>query len=733
MSGLGFGFGHGAGTARRHRPRAPQAPTYTAAFTLDQFAAHEERRIHQRATTSGGGTGKGQGTIRVPLSGASAGTIAARIRSEDGTSILQPEWSAGTIADGATFIDLAGVDARLGWFYVDLKGADGSWQLGTVKVGMGALFAFSGQSLMSRMFGRQDGQSATYASLDVTPDPNSAVLACYTAGASYMPTVAAMPWQMPGDVGNGNGPNSVGIGEFLNRMIALLGINCGAIGYGHDGSAIQQFFVGNARWTTLSSVIARAGGAFEAFIWGQGHSNSVNGLPAKAYANALTTLFGQIDAVNGFAGYGKYVWTIPAVQSGSWGTPFTYNNIRKGADDWCAANGGVHVHAYDIAQVDGVHESQAGALTLARHIYRAARARYGASDGQGPRPLSATRSGTTITLSLSDVGQSTINLTGAPGNRLFVFPRGRVDRSALADNRFPVASVSVVDRTTLSIVLADDPGAGHELDLYLYWPNGPFDAGSDNLYDDRTDGDGLATGRILQANFTPIPIAAPTPGGAVNAPPSGFMARVSPFNMTETGTSYAASDGGAGFGQQMTGGTALPPVNSCPLFAPFTIEIFFTCPTLSGMTQVLFGGFGNGAGYVGISTSGKLVGHSGASGTTGATTLVPGRRYHAAYQNGPGGRALYLTDVGSGGGGTRDAFFATHDALPAGGNRYGLRNNGGSFPMTGGGAVDEVAVFYGERYAGSTYSCPTAPFSGTEADIVALYHCEGDGKDVVAA
>ncbi|MBN8832092.1 MAG: hypothetical protein J0G94_16065 [Sphingomonadales bacterium] len=733
MSGPGFGFGYRTASTRRHRPRqeAP-SPAFTASFTLSQFAAHEARRIHQRATTSGGGTGKGQGTVRVPISAASAGTVGARIRSEDGTTILQPEWRAGTVTNGATFIDVAGIDARLGWFYVDLKGEDGNWQLGTVKVGMGALFAFAGQSLMTRMFGRQDGQSATYASLGVTPDPNSAVLACYNGGWAYMPTVATMPWQTPGDVGNANGPNSVGIGEFLNRMIALLGINCGGIGYGHDGSAIQQFFVGNSRWTTLSDVISRAGGAFEAFVWGQGHSNSITGLPAKAYANALTTLFGQISAVNGFAGYGKYIWTIPAVQSSSWGTPFTYNNIRKGADDWCATNGGVHVHAYDIAQVDAVHESQAGALSLARHIYRAARARYGASGGSGPKPLSATRSGTTITLSLSDVGQTTINLVGTPGNRIFVFPRGRVDRTALSDNRFPVASVSVVDKTTLSIVLANDPGSGHELDLYLYWPNGPANATSDNLYDDRTDGDGLTTGRIFQANFTPVAIAAPTPGGAVNPPPGGFAARVSPFNMAETGTSYAASDGGTSFGQQMTGGTAIAPVNSCPIFAPFTIESFFTCPTLSG-TQVLFGGIGNGAGYLGISSLGKMVGHSGASGLSSSTVLVPGRRYHVAYQNGPSGRALYLTDISSGGMGTRDAFNPTPETLTESGTRYGLRNNGGSYAITGGGAIDQVAVFYGERHAGGTYSCPSAPFTGTEPDIVALYHCDGDGKDAVAA
>ena len=83
--------------------------------------------------------------------------------------------------------------------------------------------------------------------------------------------------------------------------------------------------------------------------------------------------------------------------------------------------------------------------------------------------------------------------------------------------------------------------------------------------------------------------------------------------------------------------------------------------------------------------------------------------------------------------GTRDAFNPTPETLTESGARYGLRNNGGSYAITGGGAIDQVAVFYGERHAGGTYSCPSAPFTGTEPDIVALYHCDGDGKDAVAA
>jgi hypothetical protein len=736
MPGRGYGFGLGdKGSTRRHQAMTgtpTPSPTPSAGFTMTQLAAHEAKRIYQRATTTGGGQGKGQGVIRIALTGASAGTVGARIRSDDGSTILQPEWIATSIANGAAFADVTGVDARLGWFYIDLRGSDGNWQLGTIKVGMGALFGFAGQSLSVRFFGRQDGQTATYASLGIAPDPNTAALATYNETTSYMPTVATMPWQTPGDVGNGNGPNAVGVGEFLNRMTALLGVNCGAFGHSQGGVALNTFLNGSGNWTQLSGIISRVGGAFEGFVWGQGHSDSAFGLPPKAYQSGLDAVFGQLTAANSFSGYARMVWTVPNIRSSTWGTPYAINRVRKGARDWCSANGGTYIHMHDVDQVDNIHESQMGSRTMGRHIARAFRAGYGASNGLGPAPVSAIRSGATITLTLSNVGQSALTLVGTPGNRIFVFTKGRVDRPANSDNRFPVSSVTTPNATTLSIVLANDPGDGHELDLYVYWGNGPVNGTTDNIYDNRDD-DAVGIGRQVQANFDPIAIAAPTPGGAVNAPPGGFVANVSPFDMIETSATYGA--GASGFGQELTGGTALAVTGKTPCFVPVTIEGFFTCPTIPGSgAVVLFGGFGATASwYVGIDQNGKVKAGSGTP--TGATTLVAGKRYHVAAQFGPSGRSIYLTNITDAGAGVRDYNSTgpqTIATVPPIAGRFALRNQGGGSAPSGG-AVDEWAVFNSERYSGTSYTCPTAPFTGAEADLVALYHCDGDTQDAVAS
>jgi hypothetical protein len=534
-----------------------------------------------------------------------------------------------------------------------------------------------------------------------------------------------MPWQTPGDVGDGNGPNSVGIGEFLNRMIAMLGVNCGATGHSQGGVSITTFLGANSNWTQLAAVLARAGGAVEGFFWGQGHSDSAYGLPGQVYSDCLTTLFSQITAANSFSGYKKYVWTIPAIGSASWGTPWEYNNIRKGASDWCAANSATRVHMYDFAQVDAIHESQAGAVTMARHMYRATRADYAQTSGLGPQPVSATRSGTTITLTLSDVGQTTLSLVGAAGNRIFVFSTGR--RNSMAspnDNRFPVSSVTVVNKTTLSILLANDPGAGHALDLYLYWPAGPSNGTSDNIYDNRTDSDGLTTGRIVQANPVPVAIAAPTPGGTINAPPGGYVTVASPFNMTPTSAAYAT--GATGFGQEMTGGTAIMSGNA-PGFAPYTVRGRFTCPTIPGSTQVLFGNI-NGSHFIAINSSGQITTGAG----TGSTVLTAGHRYDVALQRGPSGTAIYLTDITAATAGVRDFFDGTPVTVVPFAVSWALRNHGGSFALSGG-AVDEWAVFYGELYSGASYTAPSAPLTGTETNIHALYHCDSNVNDAVGS
>jgi hypothetical protein len=726
---LGLTLGIGLGTS------GGGGSEFTGTLTLTAIESYEEKRIYQRATTTGGGQSKGQGTIPLTISGALAGTIGARVVDADTPTTVLQDLGEFSITDGQTTLNVTGVDARLGWFFVELQDITGVWQRMTYKCGMGAVFGLAGQSLTVRMFGRQDGQGDTYSSLSVTPSANSAVLASYNDGNSYMPTVASAPWITPGDVGDGNGPNAVGIGEFLNRMITLIGVNCGAFGHAQTGVQLSTFVSGQSNWTRLAQYITRVGGAFEGFIWGQGHNDGRYGTAPKMYGKGLDTIFNQLTAANSFAGYGKYVWTVPNIRSSSWGTPYQINQVRKGGVDWAAANSATYIHMYDVPELDNVHQTQTGSRTMGRYFARALRAQYGASSGIGPVPVSATRSGTTITLTLSDAGQTNLTLAGSPGNRIFVFPRGRYDRTNTSDNRFPVSSVSVTNATTLSIVLADDPGDGHELDLWVYWPNGPTGGTADTIHDD-IDPMSIGVGRMVAANTAAIQIAAPSGGGAVNAPPGGFVANLSAWNMTPTSAVYGATDGDAAFDQMMTSGRGIVGGNGSPCFTPCTVEGWFTCPTIPASTQVFFGGFGvNNAGFVGLNSAGRLTAHTGGNSLTGATTtLVAGKRYYFAWQFGPGGRKLFIANITDALAGILEASSgsATNMTAPIPGT-WSVRNHAGSSILSGG-AVDEVAIFNSERYADATEfnaNRPTLPFAGTETDLIGLYRCNGNVDEAV--
>lgn len=209
---------------------------------------------------------------------------------------------------------------------------------------------------------------------------------------------------------------------------------------------------------------------------------------------------------------------------------------------------------------------------------------------------------------------------------------------------------------------------------------------------------------------------------------SGFIARVSPYPLVETTPTYAAS--ASGFGQMLTGVNARAGLNTTPEFLPSTVEAFFTCPTITAGQQTIFSTGNDG---VIVNSAGKL--SSLTVGITGATTLVAGKRYHVAYQRGPNGQAIYVQNITDATAGVRDAFTATPALATANSQRFTVLDYADlSRPMNGGGqAVDEAAVWQIEKYSGASYTAPTAPYTGNEADLVLLYHFDNDASEAVTA
>lgn len=693
-------------------------------------------RVIQRATKTGGGQSLGQASVPMALSFTGTQPIYCRRRSfADSVTILQGPWLANASATTGT-ITLSGIDvpainaagsapvaANDGWFYLDVAtSSSGPWTNATSQVTAGRVAMLSGQSLAVRMVGRQDGQTNTNATLSITISPYTSLLYTYNETVAYLPTISTMPWAPPADGGN---YGSTFCSEFTRRQVQLFSCPVGLIGHARGAQPLSTFASGGTEATTwLAPVIAKAGGAFEACLWYQGHTEAQWGCPPGGYAQALTQLFTYFATLSSVA-FTKYVGSIPNIDSGSWGTPWCRHWIRRGAEVWAGANSAQHVAVNDIDLVaDNIHNSQVGSVTLAQHFARATKVELSLRGDAGPALVSATRVGTVITAVFSDVGQGNLVLTGTPGNRIFVFPTGRVDKQATSNNRFPVSTVTVTNKTTLSITLANDPGDAHVLDMWLYWPNDNTTFTADNIRDDMTDGDGIAVGRQIVPNNLALTIAAPG-STTTNAPPGGFQAATSQFTMTETTTGYGAQEQ-TGFNGTLNAGTAITAFK-WSLFLPYTVELWFTAPSSAPAgTQGIVGGTPN---FVGITTAMKIS-------FAGSSSLVmtAGHRYHIACVGTPTGRSIYMTDVTASGSGTQVYSDATANTTLPAAAQLAFRNIGGGSTLVAPAATqDEVAIFDYARYTGGTYTTPTVPFTGFEAGIVAHFPLDSNCVDTVAA
>ena len=703
------------------------APTST--FAMTQLAQPD--KVYQRSTRTGGAPGKGTGSIPVPISGASAGTVSARIRAEDGVTILQAEFPIGTIANGATSVLVSGVEARLARFYVDLKDSTG-WKNGTTLVMMGGRTTPGGQSLAVDMFSRQHGTENTITSLGITPSPYGRCFANFTdingnfsgVGAT---APASLTWQAPATGGTYDSPFAA---EFLNRKIALEGVPWALVGCATGGAALRYFATdanGNAR---LQQVLAAADGAWEEQIWYQGHSDALYQVSSNAYAAGLAAVTAAAFANNSFPGaVRKSIGALPFVTGENFGTARVMNMVRTGGKAFATANGWTYLDASDVALVGGgdqAHVSAAGNVTFARNAVRT----LSATGNVGPIVTAAARSGTTLTLTIANQGTALVG-SGSWWERFKVFNSGSTR------SRWTVSGGAIVNATQVTLTLSTDPGVGQALDVYGNWTlDTPANLTADMLRDNR-DPEGIGYGRAITPNTTPVTAAAPTPGGATNAPPTGVIAPFSAFDLSMTNTPTYGAELLAGFGTVLNGGRGSIGGPSVPLLCNvgMTVEGFFQCSALPSSIEGLFAtgsGGGNRIMDLFLYNSGLLqVGDSTGNQTNGPTIAI-NKLYYIAIQCGPSGTKIVVRNVTDGvnlSSGTETTAWAN---TPTSCN-YNFRSiNNGGLPLTNG-SLFHWSVWEGERWAGSTVTAPSSPLVGNEANLLALWRFNGNGADVVKA
>lgn len=680
-----------------------------ATFAMTQLA--KANRIYQRTTASGGGQGKGTGTVPVAINVSSAGGIYARRRSaSDGSSIVQAPWFVGTVAaTGAQTLNVTGVDAPAftsaaspapvqandGYFFLDLSGDGTNWTNGTTPIAMGRIIAASGQSLAVRLF-RRLNDTATFASLSITPTPYGRVFATYADGTSYTPAIGTVAWELPADGGN---YDSAFAAQFLRYQVAHAGVACGLIGHAVGATAIATWQPGQANNTQLRTVLAGAGGAFESFYWFQGHSDGFANTTSSAYKAGLDGVFGDMAAQSSRP-FSKYVTSIPAINSTVWGSNAQIQIIRQAAAEWSAANGAVYVTPQDFDTVDGVHQGQAGAVTIAQHLDRAMRPELGlAGSDAGPTIASVQRTGGTITLGFNlPSGATALAQSGTANTRLALYEAGTTTL------RWTVPALTV---TTNAVSFAD-PYPEQAFDLLVdYINNVTGNTGSTNiLRDNSIYADeatlGFALGRCVSPSLTPLAIAA-----------GANVVR----NMTMTSAAYQAA--ASGFGQELRAGWGN--AANAPTPPNRTIECWVNIPANPASLGVIAH---TGYEWIGCLTSGQLrVNLSNIGNVDIATPTIPGTRKHIAIAINQTSTFIFIDGTLIN---TRTNAAGTIGTTANGFTARAL--SGGSFILPTGNAVDELVLWTGCRYT-TSFTPPAAPYVGNEAGMIALYHFDGSGAD----
>lgn len=712
---LDLGLGIASPAVLQRHGEAVELPA--APCTMSQLAAG---RIYQRATTSGGGQGKGQGTIAVALDVTEAGPVFARCRAADG-SIVQSAWEAGeTTGTGAQAVDIEGVDARLGWFHLDLRGPGTQWVLGTSLVGMGQLTAVAGQSLAVRMFGKMDGQATTLADLGIVPSANSAVHATYEDGQR---SSGAAAWARPAD---GTDHDSSFAAEFLRLQVAATGVNCGLIGHSRGGESITVFVPGGGENSQLRAILDAAGG-FEKFLWLQGHSDSANGMAGATYQGHLDDLFDDLADHNEVLGgaFDTVLATIPNIGNTSWGAATALDAIRSAAKAWAAANGQTFIDPRDIDLIDGIHQSQAGSVRLAHHYHRAV-----ASSDAGPVITGGTRALNSADVVLSvdlPADASSLVAAGDPELRFDVYEAGDTSSPLALDTSNPIT----VGADAITLHLGAAP-IGEDLDIWFCRsPDPGSDGQTDMVYDDYSDG--LPLGRQLAATL--VPVTVPHHGDEEEEEPSYTGL---PIDFVGT-PAFAAglfgqafSPGGSTYGT--VGGSSsdgVPASNVWTLEARFRIA---SAPTDN--VRIIVSG-GGGKCWIGITTNGKLV--------MNAANVGGGDIYLLGTDPGGGGTMPNVADDAWHhvamvvNGSTFEGFLdgvklGTHSGAMLNGAGSGVMNigNHGSGPWyVWPGLLDEIAVWSSARYT-SNFTPPAAPYVGDEG-MIRLWHLNGDGASSVIA
>ncbi len=556
-------------------------------------------RIYQRDTRTGGLFGKGAGAVAVSVTvSAPVTTLDFRLRDADAAgNPVRQDWTplgGPLLAGTAALIPTVPASPYRYLFDVRANGDTTHAALGTQPFGVGEVVAVAGQSLATNMLVAGWSPEGTISSSGISLAANGYEFApsmkTEDGNAPYV-APSLTQWATPAD---GTAYGSAFAAEFLRLVTGQAGVMSALVGFTYGGSSITTWQPGQANYATLRATLDQVG-RVGALIWMQGHSDAQNGMGAATYQGLLASLFNDLAAH--YAGPGgalgafpRLICSIPALNTTFWGTPAQVQAIRSGALAYVASDARArYVAALDMGiSSDGTHPNQAGRVPTARAFYRAFMGLIGlAADKPGPSLAGATRTVGSAVVKLAvtpSAGGTALAAVGTPANQFTVYPAGTLT-GALA-----ISSLSIVSATEIDLMLAAVPADTQALDVWYRLADADTAAitGS-GIYDNATDGDGLATGRQLQ--LAPAAITAAAPVSAANAYPLMFGGAAGPLTGLQVLTPLPGADL-TGVGRDGAGTLSLPSND-------YQAGVFLNAGTVSdGIADTEFVSGAGGAGVI---------------------------------------------------------------------------------------------------------------------------------------
>lgn len=452
------------------------------------------------------------GFADLPLTGTYSGGdpsgVAVEVRDLNGDTVVLAESAlVGFSAAGGVWSGtLAGLPKGKRWLSLRLRKAGGTDYTQTeTPFGVGEVFELAGQSLI-----------VLWTAVPSTTAPNGFVSTFmssdYTDAAIGTNSLFAGDnnWHRYLTTAEGTEPQVT----FGNKVADLADCVVGIFNRGRGGTSISAINA-DTEWAKRVVDLNNAKcGRVGWLLWNQGHADD----GSAVYMAALDSLLAKARA-----NYGPLtqlgLQLVSNVQGGANSTTGMYS-VRKQQDEWLRAKMAVDPLVFscgaptDLTTADGVHPATGDRAKLVERMARGVLHKIGVSaiSADGPRLLSATRTGAVIVCSFAMDPGATLKTIGdaAPTG----FDVSANDFTSL----LAISSVAITGPGRVTITLAADPGQEVKV-LYLYGRPGKLSSDTTGrqaqtvvhttvqsavLYDDTASLIGLTVGKPARSTYAPV-------------------------------------------------------------------------------------------------------------------------------------------------------------------------------------------------------------------------------------